>query len=342
MFLWQRQKVQKMSRRLTPLLLLASLCLPAAILPEGIELHTRMTVTPITPAPAAIWRELGFQEAEKASYKGAKQEFIVSAWRVADSTAAQAAFQLLRPATAKPSKRTKLAAQTGSSLLLAIGNYVLQFDGFEPEEETLVQLQLHMPRFENSSLPVLPGFVPAEDRVPNSERYILGPATLEASDPSIPPSAAGFHFGTEGQSARFRDRDGEVKMVLFSYPNHHIARERLEAFRQIPTLTARRSGPLLAVVTKSPNPDATERVLAMVRYEANITLNQASDQQPAVQTMAEVVVSALKLSGILILFCALAGFGFAGFRQLSRKFSGAKPGEDSGMIRLHIEDESTN
>jgi hypothetical protein len=44
-----------------------------------------------------------------------------------------------------------------------------------------------------------------------------------------------------------------------------------------------------------------------------------------------------KFSGMMILFALLAGGGFALFRRLGRKFSGQKPGDDSAVIALHID-----
>lgn len=304
---------------------LFALSLPAAILPEGIEKHTRTGVTPLKPEPAAVWAEYGLQEAETAEYKGATSSFKASAWRLTDATNALAALQLLRgtlPADAYFQQR---------------GNYVLQFEGFKPQEETVAQLILHMPRFDSSSLPALPGFLPAAARHGRSERYIIGPASLEAFVPAIPPSVVAFHFGTEGQLARYKDRDGDVTLVLFNYPNHQIAKERVTAFEGQKGLVVKRSGPILGVVTQTPTPDAAERVLAQVRWEANITLNQQMPD-PKGDNIGVLFLNVSKFSGLLVLFALLAGGAFAGFRRLSRKISGQTAEGADGVIALHIDD----
>ena len=289
------------------------------------ELHSRQTVTPLKPEPAAVWAEYGLQEAEKASYKGAKGAFTVSAWRLTDATNAQAAQQLLR------------ASLPPKANLVQRGNYVLHFDGFQPEEETLNQLILHMPRFDSSSLPALTGFLPAANRHGASERYIIGPASLEAFVPGMAPSLVAFHYGTEGQLARYKDRDGDVTLVIFSYPNPQIARDRFAAFEQQKQYTVRRSGPLLSVITQTPSADAAERVLSQVRWEVNVTLDQQLPD-PKRDNIGQVIINTAIFCGFLILFALLAGGGFAGLKALARKISGQKPGEENAVIALHLDD----
>ena len=307
-------------------LALFALSLPAAILPDGMEMHARKTVTALHPEPAAIWSEYGLQEAERAEYANSKARFAISAWRLTDATNAQAAMQLLR------------GARPAGATIQQRGNYVLQFEGRQPpEEETMNQLILAMPRFDHSSLPALTGFLPVAARHGGSERYILGPASLEAFIPGLPPSLVAFHFGTEGQLARYKDKDGDVTLVLFSYPNPQIAKERLVAFQERKEFIARRSGPLLSVVTQTPTPDAAERVLSQVRWEVNVTLHQQLPD-PKGDNIGVLFMNITKFSGVMIVFALLAGVAFAGFRLLGRKFSGQKPGDDSVMIALRIDE----
>jgi len=290
------------------------------------EMHARKTVTPLHPEPAAVWSEYGLQEAERAEYANATARFAITAWRLTDATNAQAAMQLLR------------GARPADSTIQQRGNYVLQFEGRQPpEEETMSQLILSMPRFDHSSLPALTGFLPVAARHGNSERYILGPASLEAFVPGMSPSLVAFHFGTEGQLARYKDKDGDVTMVLFNYPNPQIAKERLAAFQEQKQYIARRSGPLVSVVTQTPTPDAAERLLSQVRWEGNVTLNQ-SMPDPKGDNIGVLFLNVTKFSGIMFVFALLAGLAFAGFRFLGRKFSGQKPGEDTVMIALRIDE----
>src|SRR6187402_1264497 len=120
MLVWEREKIQKMPRCKRVVMALFALSLPAAILPDGMELHSRKTVTVLHPEPAAVWTEYGLQEAERAEYANANTKFAVSAWRLTDATTAQAAMQLLRPLL--PANAT----------IQQRGNYVFQFEGRTP------------------------------------------------------------------------------------------------------------------------------------------------------------------------------------------------------------------
>lgn len=330
MLVRERQKVQKMPRSqriVLALLALSGLCLPAAILPEGIESHTRKTVTALHPEPAALWNEYGLQEAEKAEYSGAKDSFVASVWRLTDATSAIAAMQLLR------------GSRPPGATLLQRGNYLFQFEGFKPAEETINQLILYVPRFDSSSLPALTGFLPAPQRHGNSERYILGPVSLKAFVSGISPSLVAFQYATEGQVARYKDKEGDVTLVLFSYPNPEIARERLAAFREQSSYIATRSGPLVAVITQAATPDAGQRILSQVQWKANITLTEQMPD-PKGDNIGVLFLNVVKFAGVLIIFALVAGGLFAVFRRLQRKISGETPGADTAVIGLHIDETS--
>ncbi len=326
--------------------------LSAALLPEGLELHARKTTTALVAADPALWKEYGFQEGESATYEGKGRadvkgvfgpvkSFSVSAWRVRDSTAALALWQILRPADAKPvtEEATTIAARSGGRLLLAYGNYVLQFDGYTPEAETIHQLVLHLPRFEKAALPALAGFLPAEARVANSERFIVGPVGLERFAARVPPSVVAFQYDTEGVVGRFADRDGAVELVVFAYPNHQIAQKQIAAYQGLAGLTASRSGPLVGVVLKAPNADAAQRVLSQVRYEATITIN--SKPAPPKENIGDMILAIAQLAGVLIGGALVAGLLFAGIRLATGGGFGSIRGRKDEVLSLSIDQDVT-
>ena len=104
-------------------------------------------------------------------------------------------FQWQRPADSTPSTLAPMAAETSDSALLVRGNYVLRFLGRKPEPAELTTLLDGLRNVDVTVLPPLPGYLPSQDLVPNSERYIMGPASLARFVPAISPSAAGLHFG---------------------------------------------------------------------------------------------------------------------------------------------------
>ena len=333
----KRKEIQKMLWRLMRLWSSALLALvaEAAILPEKIVEFTRGEERPVTLTERRIWDEFGYDDAAQADYSGPDGKFHLTVWRLKDSTGAMAAFRWFRPAGMVDSKWEKLAVENAESLFFAFGNYLFRYDGRRPKAGEFELLASLLPKFEKSALPSTPGFLPAKNRVTASDRYLLGPASLEAFAPSVPPSAAAFSTGAEGIGARFSSPAGELRLVIFSYPTPHIARDRLPEFQKIAGAVVKRSGPLVAVVLPPADRDEAERLLAEVRYEANVTLNQRMPGQG--ENPGNLILAIFVLIGILLLFATTFGFALGGFRILWRKVTGQEVDRQE-MIVLHLED----
>jgi hypothetical protein len=318
--------------------LLLTLLLPAAcfagVWPDTFGAFHRTSDQPLEVSDRSLWDECGFQQAEQAGYEFQARKFTATAYRLQDSTGALAAFDWQRPAESKASALSKLAVESGDSVTLAYGNYLLTFRGYKPslaEIDTLVQT---LPKLEQSPLPALMGYLPDKGLVPNTERYILGPVGLEKFAPAISPSTAAFHLGAEAQFGVFHMLSGDLKLAIFSYPTPQIARERLVDFQRISGAMAKRAGPLVAVVLSPPNADDAERLLAQIRYEPTITLDERVPG--ARDNIGNLVINIFKLTGLLLIFCLVAGLSFGGFRALFRRMG---PGGDAeAMISLHLSD----
>lgn len=276
----------------------------------------------------AVWEEYGFQQAEEAEYSAPAGKFRGRAFRLKDPTGALAAFQWQRPAKSAPSKLGNLAVETAEGAMLAYGNYLFEFRGYKPQLTELEALFDRLPRLDQSALPTLPGYLPAADLVPSSERYVIGPESLAKFAPGIPPSLAAFHLGAEAQMGRFRTPKGELNLAIFSYPTPHLARERADEFRKLAGAMVKRAGPLVAVVLSPGDADAAERLLSSVRYEAEVSLSQYVPTRR--DLWWDLLINIALLTGILLLFCAVAGLAVAGWRI---RRQGGEP-----MIMLHLED----
>jgi len=325
-------------------LLACVLPLGAAILPDQIGDFTRGEIKAVAPEDPGLYQEFGLVAAEQAQYvapvktpadKKAGKRFMATAWRLRDSTGALALFDTRLPATATPAKLSALSAKTPDGALFAYGNYVFQVSGEVPEQTDLDLLFSKLTQLDNAPLPALAANLPADGLIPNSQRYILGPASLARFEPRIAPSLAAFHFGTEAQLGRYRTPKGDLTLAIFSYPTPNIARERVEEFSKTPGTMAKRTGPLVAVIVQPPDPDAAERVLAGVQYAGNLTLNETVAGNP-VQQMGKLVYNGFVLAGLLGAFSIIVGIGFGGFRVLRKKFG--KPGHDDPFQLLRISD----
>jgi len=289
---------------------------------------------PATPAPTPdqkIWQEYGMQDSESSTYKTASRAWPISAWRFSDATGAYAAFDQLRPSNSTTVAVSDVGAETATDEYIVVGNYLFFFKGLKPTPEELTHLIASAPKYSQGKLPRLQKHLPA-GFIPGSERYIVGPASLAAFAPGIPPSVAAFHFDAEAALARYRSAGAEATVLVFNYPDMEIARNRLKEFQSLPGVIVKRSGPLLAVTLNAPNADDAERFLSQVRYQAEITM---SEHVPTLKdNPANLFLNIVILCSILAALCLMAGL-FVGAIRMTFRRAGAS-GEGDVMISLHL------
>ena len=304
----------------------------AAVWPEQFGSAARVAAEPAPVADQKLWEECGLKDAETARYEGGGRKFTATAYRLQDSTAAMAAFEWQRPADARPGKLGRYSAETADGLMMVQGNYLLVIRGYQPPAAQMTEVADQLPLVEKAPLPTLPDYLPTQGRVPNSERYVLGPDGLARFAPGIPPSVAGFHLGAEAQMGSFRAPGGEIRLALFSYPTPQIAIQQYEAFAKVPGAMAKRSGPLVAVALAPADADAAEHLLSQVRYQAAITMNERIPTRR--DNIGDLIINAFELIGFLLLFSLISGLAFGGLRAFLRR--GPRGQEKDAMIVLNL------
>jgi hypothetical protein len=313
--------------------LMLPLVAAAATLPDQIGPFRRTATTQPALQDRALWGEYGIKAWESGTYENGKDRLTAAVWQLADTTGALGAFDWQRAsAQGTASKAAPLAAETKDGLLLVHGNYLLRFDGYRPSKEELEAIYGALKNVDNTALPVLTGYLPAESLAPGSERYVIGPVGLERFAPGIPPSVAGFHFGAEAQVGIFHSPKGEVSLAIFNYPTAQIAMQKVGDFAKLPGAMAKRSGPLVAVVLSPADADFAERLLGQVRYQAEVTRDEyvpTRRDNPGV-----LILNIFILIGILGLFAIVSGLAFGGMRVLRRKTRAGE--EPDAMITLHL------
>jgi hypothetical protein len=312
--------------------LLAALLAPGvclgAIWPESLGAWHRAASLQAALGDRPVWDEYGLKESEAARYENGDAKFTATAYRLQDTTGALAAFDWQRPTQSTASNLAPLAAETADSLLVIHGNYLFAFTGAKPEAADLTGLFDGLRNLDTTTLPTLPGYVPAPDRVPNSERYIVGPVGLQKFAPEIPPSVAAFHFSAEGQLTVFHNSKGDLKLVVFNYPTHQMAMQQELQFRGLPGgAVVKRSGPLVAVVLNPTDPDAAERLLSQIKYQAAVTLDERISTQR--DNIGNLVINAFVLIGILLGFAVVSGLAVGGIKAFRHR---GKRGEEADAL----------
>ena len=309
--------------------------LHAAIWPDQLGPFTKASSKPAEVADQAVWQEYGLQETEQAEYASGGQHFTATAYRLKDPTGALAAFQWQSPADAKHSSIGEHAVQSPALTLVAFHNYLFRFDGRQPEVAELTEMFGRLARLDRSPLPTLPGFLPAQGLIPNSERYVLGPASLAAFEPRISASLAAFQLGSEAQLAKYKTKSGEMALAIFTFPTPILARDRVAAFSKLPGAVMKRSGPLVALILPPADKDAAEQLLGKVNYEVNVSWTEYVPS--ARDNIGNLILGIFRLTGVLLLFCLGAGLVFGGLSALRRRIF-KQWGIDDSMIVLHLED----
>jgi len=132
----------------------------------------------------------------------------------------------------------------------------------------------------------------------------------------------------------FHSPKGDMGLVIFSYPTPQIAMQKEPDFRGIPGGNlVKRTGPLLAVVLAPPDPDAAERLLAQVKYQALVTLDEWVPSHR--DNIGNLVINAFILIGILLGFSIVSGVAYGGLRAFRQR--GNRGEEADALTTLHLE-----
>jgi len=306
----------------------------SAILPETIGEWKRGDVAAAAAPDPKVWNEYGLQESETAPYTdAANKKFSVTAYRFSDSTGSFAAWNAIRPADANKFDTDGLGLETpDGTQYITVGNLLLVFHGIKPDKEQLAHIFLTAPHYSNAPLPTLPGYLPG-GAIPNSERYILGPESLTLYAPAIPPSTAALHFSSEAELADYAGKGGsKTTIVVFNFPGSEMAQKQYPMFEAIPGAVAKRTGPLVAIALHPASPDDAERLLAKIKFQAEVTL---AEKPPSLKdNPANLFLNIMILCGVIVALFVVSGLVFGGIRHVFRRNGTTAEGEE--MISLHL------
>ena len=280
---------------------------------------------------AAAIREYGFLGAERREYAKGNSTLTITLWRMQDATGSFGLYTYY----GKPGMTAEIKSDgpmaTGPDLLLfQRGPHLLMVEGAGLTSDAVTELVAAIPApppGRESLLPSLPGFLPDKGMVPVSQKYLIGPVAFARLLDRIPVAAIGFDLGAEAVLAEYRIDGRDVRLLLVSYPTPQFAAKKLRDFQNLPalsqsdsdkTLFIERKGSLVAFVMDAPNLTATEKLLAQVNYEAEVTWNEYVE--PRKENVGVVMMSIFSLAGFLLVFSFVAGLAFGGVRVLVKKF----------------------
>jgi hypothetical protein len=297
----------------------------------------------------AVLTEYGFANSETGTYtREDGRKLTIKVARFKDATGAYGAFTFYRQQPMKTEEIGTKAASANDRILFFRSNVLVDanFDRVTMMSASeLRELAAMLPSASGSAgnLPTIPQYLPKLNAVDNSARYILGPQALMAVKAPLTAEQIDFKVEPEILVQDYASKDGPLTLTVVDYPTPQIAGERLRALQasQSPGATAflaRRSGPLLAIVTGATGSGDAKNLLNSVNYEAEVTWDEATSVSKR-DNIGNLIVAVFTLIGILLLISIIFGVFFGGIRVLLNRLFPKRVlgrGEDVDFIQLHL------
>jgi hypothetical protein len=310
-------------------------------------------------AYAAVLKEYGFRQLESATYTRPDRRLSVKAARFSDATGAYGAFTFYKSEGMETEKIGDLGASAGTKVLFYRGDILVEADFDRVTAMSAAELRelaaaLPQPTGNNSKLPTLPAYLPRQNYVAHSAKYVAGPAAFSNIHAPLPADVVEFQRSPEFVLGRYSTPKGVATLVLIAYPTPQIAADRLraiESWMKTNSCSAperatggncdffgKRSGPIVAVVTGDVSQSQAQSLLASISYDADVTWNEATSLSKK-DNIGNLIIAAFTLIGILMLIALAIGFAFGGLRVLLQRLFPNRwfdRSEDVEIIRLNL------
>jgi hypothetical protein len=326
-----------------------------AILPQsfaGWEMagtpQTGSNATAVDQAHPAVLKEYGFTDFEVANYSRPERKLTIKAARFQDATGAYGAFTFYRKPNMQKETISQAAASDNERVLFFRDNILIeaQFDHVTAMSASeLRELASALPNAKGNAanLPTLPNYLPREQLVPNSAKFMVGPVAVGTMTVPVAADQIKYELNPEILLARYLVDRQTAEMMMIAYPTPQIATERLRAIEASAppqdgtTMVARRAGPIVAVVKGMISEGDAKKIVGRVNYEADVTWNENVGTKR--DNIGNLIVAAFMLIGIILVISlgtgVLFGFGRVILRRLfPGRFVGT--GEEADFIRLNL------
>jgi hypothetical protein len=303
----------------------------------------------VDQANPAVLKEYGFTGFESATYERPGRTLKLKVARFNDATGAYGAFTFYRDPRMNTERVGTMAASANERVLFFRDNLLVeaQFDRVTAMSASeLRELAAALPAAQGNSanLPTLPNYLPREDMVTNSAKYVVGPLALEAVNAPLSVAQIDFSLSPEIIISQYNVDRSPAQLILVAYPTPQIAGEKLRAIEAAApqqdgtTIVAKRTGPILGVVKGMISSSDAKSILGRVNYEAEVTWNENTGLSKR-DNIGNLIVAAFVLIGIILIISLGTGvlFGF-GRVVLQRIFPErfARKTEETDIIRLNL------
>jgi hypothetical protein len=251
-----------------------------------------------------------------------------------DAAGALGVWEWLRSAKAHDCGLAPFCTAEGDKATIFNANYVLVFDRRNLHKSDVDAVISSLPDRHESLLPPVLSFLPRTDMVPETARYLLGSASVDAFAPELKANDLGFQLGVEGQVATYKTADGKrVRLVVLEYPTPDMARKHTANLAKSLGSLVKRSGSLMAVVLPPASTEQASAVLDKVEYTGKVVWDDEPLPSP-IKPLYELLWSIIQLSGVMAAICTLAGLFYAGMRIYRRRYGNLE--DEESLTTLHL------
>jgi hypothetical protein len=278
-------------------------------------------------------REYGFAGGEHAAYLQSSETLDVTLYKMKDPTGAYGEYSYQRTPGMQRGDLAEHSAIASDRAIILTGNLVLDIHGANVTGRAadLKALVAAVGRHaQDGQFPVLWEHLPQKNVIEGTDRYILGPRTLDELFPGGLGDSIGFSTGAEAELAHYRVGGHDATLLIVDFPTPQLAQDRLADVEKkfnvngsnpgsnSPALFATRSLTLLAIVAGPSSQTEASTVLDQVQSGTVLTWNEPAFQfkEPTIENM---IVGAIVGTGVICLFSIIAGLAFGGIRLVVKR-----------------------
>ena len=287
----------------------------------------------------AARREYGFVSGENADYKRGSDEMQVNLYKMKDPSGAYGLYSYLRASDMPHANFTEHSSMSREHALVLTGNIVVEVAAKDlPKNGAALKALVAavVPHAESGLLPTIGARMPTKGFVDRTDKYVLGPSTLNEFFPLADGDWLGFSQGAEAETAKYRVNGHELNLVIADFPTPQTAAKKVAELQKkfnineskgvndsngdgrAKPLYARRAMTLVAIVSGAATKKEADAILDQLESGTEITWNEPTFQfkEPGIGVM---IVGAITGTGVICLFAIIAGLAFGGVRLVVKR-----------------------
>ena len=288
-----------------------------------------------TLAPQPVLGEYGFVSSEESQFASGSESLDALVYKMKDASGAYGLYSFLQQPGMRRANFTDHSSISADRALVLVGNLVLDVNVHSPAARSRqidALVAALSSQAELGTLPTIGSYLPGERRIDFSDRYVLGPQTLDQLVPGGIGNSVGFNRSAEVELAHYRLGGHDATLVIVGLPTDQVAALQMgeleknlkvnEANQAGAPLYAKRSARLLAIVAGATSRAEADTLLSQVQMETERSWNEpVPKHEPPIELMIE---GSIVGSIVICLFALVAGFSFGGVRLLVKRLAPGK------------------